>query len=259
MGKIGGRLLFGRTMLYLLILMMSLSSAYGEQVSSYDDLTTLTIDELLNLREMINDELVMKGFILYFDIERGSKGEEVSNIQDKLKELGFYTGLMSGKFDTETQKAFKRFEKANGLESDGMASREDQLALFSAKVPNPQTPVPVIVATADPMKDIYAQYGSFDYSDCLRYPEKHLGEKVVLKGNVLQVLGSRNSGFQIRLSTSGNDDVVYLIVNSDPGYNIIEKDRLTVYGTMQKTITYESTWKVEITIPSANADYIILR
>jgi peptidoglycan hydrolase-like protein with peptidoglycan-binding domain len=78
----------------------------AESMSKLPDLTIYSIDELLELRILVNEELITHGYNPFFDIERGVKGEEVSNIQEKLKELGYYSGRISGKFDTETQKAF---------------------------------------------------------------------------------------------------------------------------------------------------------
>ena len=251
--------MFRRILLFLLILFLPCSIAFGEPVSDYPDLTSYTIDELLGLREKINAELIAHGYNPYFDIERGAKGEAVSDIQEKLQELGHYLGVISGKFDTETQKAFKRFEKENNLKNDGIASREDQVVLFGNEVIVRATETPMPEVTADPMTEVYAEYGSFDYTDSMRFPEKHLGEKVLLKGRVLQVLGNRSEGFQIRFATAGSDDIVYVFINRDPGYNIIENDLLTIYATMYNTITYESTWRPKITIPAAIADYIVLR
>ena len=92
-----------------------------------------------------------------------------------------------------------------------------------------------------------------------RYNEKHIGDTVKLVGKVVQVMGNRQSGFQIRLAINHNTDVVYVTIPEDPGYNILENDRLTVYGVVSGTITYQSIWNQTITIPSVNADEIILR
>jgi peptidoglycan hydrolase-like protein with peptidoglycan-binding domain len=96
----------------------------------------MTIEELLILRDSIDNVLEEKGHRVYFDIERGAKSEEVSRIQERLTALGYYSGNITGKFDSETQKAFKFFEKANGLKNDGMASRADQIALYTGNDDN---------------------------------------------------------------------------------------------------------------------------
>ena len=69
----------------------------------------------------------------YEELDRGSKGDSVSSVQQRLKELFFYNGNITGKYDTETQKAFKQFEKYNNLTNDGKASQSDLLILFNDK------------------------------------------------------------------------------------------------------------------------------
>lgn len=120
----------------LILLCCLLICSFGKQnVFANTDMVSanlfeMTVEELLNLRNEIDVVLEEKGHEVYFDIERGTKGEEVSAIQERLVELGYYTGKITGKYDSETQKAFKIFEKANGLESDSLASRSDQIVLF---------------------------------------------------------------------------------------------------------------------------------
>lgn len=117
----------------LVLLNASMYASTEENLIVESNLINLTIEELLDLRERIDSILQQKGHTIYFDLERGAKGEEVFRIQARLNELGYFNGINSGKFDTETQRAFKLFEKSNGLVSDGNASREDQILLFSAQ------------------------------------------------------------------------------------------------------------------------------
>lgn len=51
----------------------------------------------------------------------GSTGSEVTKIQTKLKNWGYYTGAIDGKYGSATQKAVKDFQKKNGLTVDGIA------------------------------------------------------------------------------------------------------------------------------------------
>lgn len=67
----------------------------------------------------------------YSTIERGQSGEAVLQLQQRLAELGYYTGTPSGKMDSATQLAYKKFEKANGFTANGIASPEEQEVLFS--------------------------------------------------------------------------------------------------------------------------------
>ena len=51
----------------------------------------------------------------------GSRGNEVRQIQKKLKELGYYKGSVDGIYGTGTQKAVKSFQKNCGITADGIA------------------------------------------------------------------------------------------------------------------------------------------
>lgn len=51
----------------------------------------------------------------------GSSGSKVKTMQQKLKNLGYYTGSVDGQFGEGTEKALKAFQKANGLSADGVA------------------------------------------------------------------------------------------------------------------------------------------
>ena len=51
----------------------------------------------------------------------GSSGGEVSNIQSRLKEWGYYNGAVDGVYGQGTADAVKRFQQKNGLTADGVA------------------------------------------------------------------------------------------------------------------------------------------
>lgn len=52
--------------------------------------------------------------------KEGSSGTEVKEIQQILQDNGYYSGSISGKFDTATTNAVKAFQKAKGLTTDGI-------------------------------------------------------------------------------------------------------------------------------------------
>ena len=51
----------------------------------------------------------------------GSQGEEVKQIQTKLKRWGYYNGSIDGIYGSKTLAAVKSFQKKNGLTVDGIA------------------------------------------------------------------------------------------------------------------------------------------
>lgn len=68
----------------------------------------------------------------YTDLSKGSKGEDVKQLQTRLKELGFYASGIDGDYGNGTMKAISAFQSRNGLEIDGAATVEVQRVLFSA-------------------------------------------------------------------------------------------------------------------------------
>ena len=51
----------------------------------------------------------------------GSRGDEVTQIQTKLKRWGYYNGNIDGIYGTQTLEAVKYFQRKNGLTVDGIA------------------------------------------------------------------------------------------------------------------------------------------
>ncbi len=51
----------------------------------------------------------------------GSRGEEVRQIQTKLKRWGYYNGNVDGIYGSQTQEAVRYFQRKNGLAVDGIA------------------------------------------------------------------------------------------------------------------------------------------
>lgn len=59
----------------------------------------------------------------------GSRGSEVSTIQDKLKRWGYYTGSVDGIYGSLTVAAVKKFQQKNGLTVDGIAGTQTLTAM----------------------------------------------------------------------------------------------------------------------------------
>lgn len=54
----------------------------------------------------------------------GSRGNEVKEIQRRLKNWDYYNGTVDGIFGTKTKTAVKKFQKNNGLIADGIAGKK---------------------------------------------------------------------------------------------------------------------------------------
>ena len=64
----------------------------------------------------------------------GSRGSEVSKIQTKLKNWGYYTGSVDGIYGSSTLSAVKKFQRKNGLTADGIAGKAtvEKMGIFSS-------------------------------------------------------------------------------------------------------------------------------
>ncbi len=61
--------------------------------------------------------------------KRGSRGEEVRQIQTKLKRWGYYTGSVDGIYGSKTEEAVRYFQRKNGLTVDGIAGKKTLAAM----------------------------------------------------------------------------------------------------------------------------------
>ncbi len=62
-------------------------------------------------------------------LRQGSTGNEVKEVQRRLKQWGYYTGAVDGIFGSGTKKAVIAFQKKNGLTADGVVGRATYKAL----------------------------------------------------------------------------------------------------------------------------------
>lgn len=64
-------------------------------------------------------------------LRKGYTGSDVKVVQNRLQELGYYTGSIDGVYGTGTMAAVTAFQKANGLTADGKAGSKTYAILFS--------------------------------------------------------------------------------------------------------------------------------
>jgi hypothetical protein len=67
------------------------------------------------------------------NLERGSRGAEVRQMQEQLKRAGFNPGPLDGKFGPLTERAVRNFQQARNLETDGVAGPKTMGALEQAR------------------------------------------------------------------------------------------------------------------------------
>lgn len=106
------------------------------------------------------------------------------------------------------------------------------------------------------IKDTYDT--GITYNQLSRTPDEYEGKKVKFKGRVLQVIEGNYGMTSLRVATSGRyDNVIYVkYLSSIVESRVLEDDTITIYGTSEGLMSYESTGSGTITIPSISVDYI---
>lgn len=72
-------------------------------------------------------------------LKKGMKGEDVRHLQLALNTLGYDAGTADGVFGTKTQDAVRAFQRAEGLEDDGIAGPKT-LEILAARTAKPDVP-----------------------------------------------------------------------------------------------------------------------
>ena len=79
----------------------------------------------------------------YKTIQVRDSGEDVSQLQRRLADLGYYGGDIDGRFGNQTRAAVEQFQYNNGLGVDGIAGKRTLTVLYESK--------DVVASTAEPV------------------------------------------------------------------------------------------------------------
>lgn len=95
-------------------------------------------------------------------LKKGDSGEAVREMQQRLKELGYYSGDVDGAFGGGTEEAVRLFQSQGGLEVDGVAAQKTFALLYSGQAktvtvtPTPDpAQLPVLVNRTHPIEAGY--------------------------------------------------------------------------------------------------------
>ena len=75
--------------------------------------------------------LLMSDEAQHYTIMEGASGDDVKDLQGRLRELG-YLNSVTGKFGEQTTQAVKNFQQVNGLAKDGKVGQKTRELIFSA-------------------------------------------------------------------------------------------------------------------------------
>ena len=98
-------------------------------------------------------DILDRDFEVYHeDVQRGSKGAEVTRLQTRLTALWYYSLGIDGQFGGNTERALSYFQKRNGLPETGIADEATQRLLYSdaaKKSDRPSTPYKLVIDVSD--------------------------------------------------------------------------------------------------------------
>lgn len=105
-------------------------------------------------------------------LRRGDESADVVTLQQRLKDLGYFTANTTGYYGTITVASVKAFQKAAGLKQDGVAGKDTLAALFSENAPAKASgPSEQSDATKEKIERL------------IEYARQYLGVKYVMGGN----------------------------------------------------------------------------
>ena len=67
-------------------------------------------------------------------VRQGDKTDDARSVQQRLQELGYYKGKITGTFNTASVKALKEFQEKHGLNPDGVCGEQSRKALWKDDV-----------------------------------------------------------------------------------------------------------------------------
>lgn len=244
-----------------------ITDAISKRIGIYSD------DELIELRDLILNELeernsdrIAQSPVLDEQedhlvginntakaLQKGGSGPAVSLLQNRLISLGYLSGTADGQFDSKTDEALRLFQQTAGLPVTGIADRATRKALINKNAPS--------YGSTPRTKNRYLE---MDFKTLARNPDKYVCNKYVFSGKVIQVVEYESfSGTKVslRVATKGGyDDVVYVTYTRKDGEGrILEDDKIKVYGDFNGLYTYTTILGASISLPSFNAESILLQ
>lgn len=146
-------------------------------------------------------------------IQNGSKGDLVSAIQQRLKELGYYQGEVDGQFGAASKAAVIWFQTQHQLDADGIVGDKTYELLFSASAgqavatPSPastdvlQGSVPLLVNRSHTLD------ASFLPSDLVYLKDECPADLVTIKGSDIQGVKTAVDALKTMLSAAHEDGI----------------------------------------------------
>ena len=112
---------------------------------------------------------------VYFSkkLKRNSSGKLVKDVQERLKELGYYEGPVTGNYNSSVVKAVSKLQTQNGIEDTGVVDEvtwnlifNDSLIVLPGATPKPTPPPPfhIVVDVANQVTSVYGRDENGEYT-----------------------------------------------------------------------------------------------
>ena len=192
----------------------------------------------------------------------GDKGVIVRTIQSKLKEKGYYTGTVSGTYDSATVTAVKAFQKKNGLTQDGICGPATQELLFGTGLSASATSTPKPTAEPTPLPPMEkptttVRSGSKGYD--AKLVQERLIELGYLNGtadgkfgvqsvNALKAFQQKNSLTADGVAGSATYEVLFSYLALSKDYTPIATPKPTTAATPTPTPSYAPITKDNVVV-----------
>lgn len=122
-------------------------------------------------------------------VRQGDSGKDAKLVQQRLKNLGYYTGSVDGKFGSGSVAALKTFQKKHGLNDDGVAGAGTYAILFSYKALSMDEIAPPKPSTGNTTTNIQTSFAPLTRNNVVTIRQGSKGTAVTRMQNRLIYLG----------------------------------------------------------------------
>ena len=169
-------------------------------------------------------------------------------MQQTLNNVGYNCGNPDGVPGGKTTEAITKYQTDKGITVNGLVTDELLQSLNIVEQ----------VQEAVKAEGSKAEYSSdYTYDQLARNPDTYKGQKVKIKGKVLQADVSGDTCYARIAMNSDYNTVVFVTYDKDLlGYRLLDDDIVTVYGSDLGTYSYEAVSGASITLPWLHAAII---
>ena len=174
-------------------------------------------------------------------LKSGSKGEDVTRLQERLRELRYFTLEPDGAYGADTKAAVKTFQRASGLKADGIAGPKTLAALYAEDAAAAPLPVnvlegalPMLVNKAHPVPETFVP------ADLVLMTELCDPELVIIKYDQTQGVRTAVEALVRMLEAAREEGVTKWQISA--GYRSYQKQTTTLNAKINTYLERNSDW-----------------